>query len=127
MKGHYVGDHSTARNRVHDVSEMTTLASRLRLRRKDKGWTQERLAEKQAPRRQSSKKIENGKSLRPRNVLKLAQALGVSPAWLMFGQKNFDELADEGIAMATAWSKLHKPHRWSAMKQAILKIVARNS
>ena len=106
---------------------MTTLASRLRLRRKDKGWTQEQLAEKTGSTQAVIQKIENGKSLRPRNVLKLAQALGVSPAWLMFGQESFDELADEGIEMATAWSKLHKPHRWPAMKHAILKIVARNS
>ena len=105
---------------------MKTLASRLRLRRKEKGWTQEQLAEKTGSTQAVIQKIENGKSLRPRNVLKLAQALGVSPAWLMFGQESFDELDDEGIEMATAWSKLHEPNR-SGIKRAILKIVARNS
>ena len=111
---------------VHDISKMTTLASRLRLARKEKGWTQMQLAEKTGSTQAVIQKIENGKSLRPRNVVKLAQVLGVSPAWLMFGQESFDELDDEAIEMATAWSKLHEPHR-SSIKQAILKIVARNT
>ena len=110
---------------LHDVSETTTLASRLRLRRKEKGWTQKELAERTGSTQAVIQKIENGKSLRPRNVVKLAQALGVSPAWLMFGQESFDELNDEAIEMATAWSKLQEPHR-SAIRQAILKIVARS-
>ena len=110
---------------VHDVSETTTLASRLRLRRKAKGWTQKELAERTGSSQAVIQKIENERSLRPRNVVKLAQALGVSPAWLMFGQENFDELDDEAIEIATAWWNLQEPHR-SAIKQVILKIVARN-
>ena len=109
---------------VHDVSVMTTLASRLRSARKKKGWTQDQLAQKTGSTQAVIQKIENGKSLRPRNVVKLAQALGVSPGWLVFGQESFDELDDEAIEMASAWSKLHEPHR-SAIKQAILKIVAK--
>ena len=108
------------------VSGATTLASRLRLRRKEKGWTQKELAERTGSTQAVIQKIENGKSLRPRNVVKLAQALGVSPAWLMFGQESFDELNDEAIEMATAWSKLQEPHR-SALKQAILNSVPTNT
>ena len=110
---------------LRHISETTTLASRLRLRRKEKGWTQYELAERTGSTQGVIQKIENGKSLRPRNVAKLAQALGVSPAWLMFGQESFDELDDEAIEIATAWWKLQEPHR-SAIKQVILKIVARN-
>jgi hypothetical protein len=31
-------------------------------------------------------KIENGKSLRPRNIMDIAQVLNVNPAWLQFGE-----------------------------------------
>ena len=110
---------------LHDVSETTTLAGRLKLRRKEKGWTQKELAKRTASTQSVIQKIENGRSLRPRNIVKLAQALGVRPAWLMFGQENFDDWNDEAIEVVTAWSKLQEPHR-SAIKQAILRIVARN-
>ena len=75
-------------------------------------------------------KIENGRSLRPRNIVKLAQMLQVSPAWLMFGQPSVEEIFEEeldaaALEIANAWSTLAEPHR-SSIKLAILNIVSRN-
>ena len=51
-------------------------------------------------------KIENGKSLRPRKIDKIAEALDVKAAWLMFGNDRFDELDGEAMEIATAWAGL---------------------
>jgi ribosome-binding protein aMBF1 (putative translation factor) len=50
---------------THEISEMTTLAARLRSKRRQLGWTQERLAEAAGTTQAVIQKIENGKSLRP--------------------------------------------------------------
>lgn len=109
------------------ATQATTLAERLRSKRKQKGWTQKQLAEMTGSNQAAIQKIENGKSLRPRNVLKLAEALQVSPAWLQFGDVQLDEeLDDETLEMADAWSKLPEPHR-SSIKQAVLRMALRRS
>ena len=93
----------------------------MRGRRRDLGWTQTQLADKVGTSQAVIQKIENGKSLRPRILESLAAALDVKPAWLMFGVEEADELAEDALEMARAWTRLKEPHR-SAMREAILRI-----
>ena len=97
------------------------LGARMRGRRRDLGWTQTQLADKVGTSQAVIQKIENGKSLRPRILESLAAALDVKPAWLMFGVEEADELAEDALEMARAWTRLKEPHR-SAMREAILRI-----
>ena len=103
--------------------DISTLGGRLRKRRRELGWTQMYLAERVGTSQAVIQKIENGKSLRPRILEEIADALSVRPAWLQFGVEEVGELNEEAIELARAWSKLKEPHR-SAMKEAILKIGA---
>ena len=98
-----------------------TLAERLRDRRKEFGLTQVQLAEEVGTSQAVIQKIENGKSLRPRNLEELAQALAVSPSWLMFGVEEVGELSGDALELARAWSTLPEPHR-SAMRDAIYRM-----
>lgn len=97
-----------------------TLGGRLRLKRKEHGWTQQMLADKVGTSQAVIQKIENGKSLRPRNLNNIAIALGVSPAWLMFGTETIDALNEDAIEVAKAWQKLVEPQR-SALREAVIK------
>ena len=107
--------------RSRNNDDLSSLGGRLRVRRKELGWTQMYLAEQVGTSQAVIQKIENGKSLRPRILEQIADALGVRPAWLMFGVEEVGELNEEAIELARAWAKLSEPHR-SAMKDAILKI-----
>ncbi len=99
----------------------STLAGRLRKRRKDIGWTQIQLAEEVGTSQAVIQKIENGKSLRPRILEDLATALDVLPSWLMFGVDEVPDLDREVLELARAWSNLPEPHR-SAMRDAIFRM-----
>jgi transcriptional regulator with XRE-family HTH domain len=59
---------------------------RLRNARRLNGSTQEQLAQKAGTNQAVIQKIENGKSIRPRVIMELAEALKVNPAWLQFGE-----------------------------------------
>lgn len=107
--------------RTNRHGDLESLGGRLRRRRKELGWTQMYLAEQVGTSQAVIQKIENGKSLRPRILEQIADALEVRPAWLMFGVEEVGELNEEAIELARAWSRLSEPHR-SAMKDAILKI-----
>lgn len=102
------------RSRRDDTS---TLAGRLRKRRREFGWTQVQLAEEVGTSQAVIQKIENGKSLRPRNIVAIAEALEVEPAWLMFGASETAELSPEAIEVAKAWSELSEPDRSNVMDQ----------
>ena len=80
--------------------DTTTLAGRLRKRRREFGWTQVQLAEEVGTSQAVIQKIENGKSLRPRILEDLAKALDVSPSWLMFGVEEVSALDDEALELA---------------------------
>jgi transcriptional regulator with XRE-family HTH domain len=109
--------------REKDEYDLTTLGGRLRKRRRELKWTQEYLAHRVDSSQAVIQKIENGKSLRPRILERIADALGVTPAWLQFGVEQAGELNEEAIELARAWAGLEEPHR-SAMKEAIIKIGA---
>jgi DNA-binding XRE family transcriptional regulator len=54
--------------------------------RREKNLTQAKLGKLVGNSRAAVQKIENGKSLQPRNTIDLAEALDVNPAWLQFGE-----------------------------------------
>ena len=98
-----------------------TLAERLRNARLEKGWSQDFLASRAETSQAVIQKIENGKSLRPRNIERIAVALGLRPAWLMFGVNESGLLGDDAIQVARAWSQLKDPER-SAMRDTIYRL-----
>jgi len=105
---------------VHVKDEdFSTLGKRLRKARKDKNWTQEQLAVHADTSQAVIQKIENGKSLRPRKIDRIAEVLEVSPAWLQFGTEDGDEPGDEAMEVARLWAGLDEPYR-STLKEAIL-------
>ena len=91
--------------------EPDSLGGRLRQKRRELGMTQEQLAERADTTQAVIQKIENGKSLRPRKTDKLADALGVKAAWLMFGSDRFDSVEAEAMEIASAWSRLDEALR----------------
>jgi len=101
--------------------DTSSLAGRLRKRRREFGWTQVQLAEEVGTSQAVIQKIENGKSLRPRILEDLAKALDVSPSWLMFGVEEISALNEEALDLAKAWANLPEPHR-SAMRDAIFRM-----
>ena len=96
---------------VTDLDTPRTLGERMRARRLEKGWTQEQLARRAGTNQAVIQKIENGKSLRPRKIDKIAEELGVSPSWLMFGEDGDVGLEPDAVRIAEQWSQLPEPHR----------------
>ena len=68
---------------------MFTVGERLRRSRERKAWTQAELASRAQVTQLTIIRIENGKT-RPRlpTVRKLADALGVDPGWILFGEED---------------------------------------
>lgn len=101
--------------------EADSLGARLTRSRLRRGWTQHELAHTVGTSQAVVQRIETGKCKHPRNIHKLADALDVSPAWLMYGVEVMDGIEQDAVETARAWSKLQEPHR-SALKEMILKI-----
>lgn len=91
--------------------KMDTLGTRLRRKRREKGWTQDELAHRAGTNQAVIQKIENGKSLRPRKINEIASVLEVNPAWLMFGDKSTTGLDKEALEVAKTWLQLPEPIR----------------
>jgi transcriptional regulator with XRE-family HTH domain len=110
---------------VRELSEqghrpaLPTLATRLRSARKGHKWSQQDLADRAGTTQAVIQKIENGKSLRPRNIVAIAAALEVDPSWLMFGASETAEISPEAIAVAKAWSELNEPDRSNVRDQLL--------
>jgi transcriptional regulator with XRE-family HTH domain len=98
-----------------------TLGQRMRYKRLEKGWTQEQLAAQAGTNQAVIQKIENGKSLRPRKIDRIAMVLDVNPAWLMFGDESAATLPPDARNIAEAWNKLPEPHK-SRIRQEILNL-----
>lgn len=90
---------------------LDTIAERLKYARSRKGFTQEELAKMTNTSQDVIQKIENGKSLRPRNIEKIAKALDVSPAWLQFGSADLDKLDADAVKIAIRLSDLTPEQR----------------
>jgi transcriptional regulator with XRE-family HTH domain len=97
-------------NEQRNALSADNVGGRLRLARNEKGWTQQELAVRARTTQAVIQKIENGRSHRPRCLEHLAQALGVSPAWLMFGGEKL-RLDADAVEVAKAWSVLEEPQR----------------
>jgi transcriptional regulator with XRE-family HTH domain len=65
--------------------ELPGLSRRIKARREELKWTQERLAEAAGVSREHVNRVEKGKNRTPHTVDKLALALGVHPLWLTTG------------------------------------------
>lgn len=96
-----------------------TIGLRLRIKRRERGLTQEALALLIDSSQSAVQKIENGHSLRPRNLHKLADALEVSSSWLAFGEGAANLIDAEAQEVAEAWAKLPK-HLQRQVKNQIL-------
>lgn len=96
----------------------------MRFRRLEKGLTQEQLAELAGTNQAVIQKIENGKSLRPRKIDKIAAVLDVNPAWLMFGNEKADPLPPDIVDLVQALSKLPENEQ-ARIRQEILELSAR--
>jgi transcriptional regulator with XRE-family HTH domain len=107
-------------NQQSNALSSDNVGGRLRLARAEKGWTQEELAGRARTTQAAIQKIENGRSHRPRCLERLAQALSVSPAWLMFGGARAG-LNAEAVEVARAWSVLEEPQRSIVRKLLIQK------
>lgn len=124
---HYIP--TTLTNKRQQTTMSTTLAQRLRFQRKKKSLTQQALADLAGTTQDVIQKIENGRSLRPRIIEKLAEVLETSPAWLQFGIEELDNLDEDSVetaleiselsneqkaaikAMITAFQKANKPNQ----------------
>jgi transcriptional regulator with XRE-family HTH domain len=104
-------------------SAPNSLGERLRQKRKEMGWTQEQLAARAGTTQAVIQKIENGKSLRPRKIDKIAEPLGVLPAWLMFGDERYDDIDAEAMEILVAWQKLDPVSRAHFKRQLLGKIL----
>ena len=100
---------------------LRTLGERVRYKRHQKGWTQDQLAIHADTNQAVIQKIENGKSLRPRKIDKIAEVLGVNPAWLMFGEQQANQLSDEAREVATYWQSL-PPNERARIKLEVMRI-----
>ncbi|WP_089528512.1 LexA family protein [Pantoea ananatis] len=62
-----------------------SLSDRVKKRRLELGLTQAEAAERAGIRQQSWQSIEDGKTLKPRNIVGISEALNCDPSWLMNG------------------------------------------
>ena len=83
-----------------------SIASRLKSARKTANLTQERLAQASGVTQGAIQKVENGKSHRPRKLKKIADVLGVSPAWLLLGEEGSFPLSDDEKALLMRFRQL---------------------
>ena len=100
---------------------LRTLGERVRYKRHQKGWTQDQLAMHADTNQAVIQKIENGKSLRPRKIDKIADVLDVNPAWLMFGDQDAIYLSDEAKEFASYWEQL-PPNEKARIKSEVMRI-----
>lgn len=82
----------------------TTLPDRIKATRQKLGWSQARLASEAGVSQSTIGNIESGFRQRPRELVSIAQALGVSPEWLETGrtQNKLLELVQQGSAADVA-------------------------
>ena len=80
---------------------LNSLGERLRFRRRELGLTQDELALLSGTNQAVIQKIENGKSLRPRKLDVIADALKITPAWLLYGDEKNTQLTPEAKKSAS--------------------------
>ncbi len=68
------------------ISGPEHIGIRLRTSRREHGFTQDQLAREAGTNQAVIQKIENGRSMRPRQIMRIAEVLEINPAWLQFGE-----------------------------------------
>ncbi len=68
------------------ISGPEHIGIRLRTSRREHGFTQDQLAREAGTNQAVIQKIENGRSMRPRHIMRIAEVLEINPAWLQFGE-----------------------------------------
>lgn len=88
---------------------MKTLAERIAKRREELGMSQNALAKKTKVSQQSINKIETGQTRNPRHLDKLAEALDVTPQWLLFGtHKAHESDVKDSSLEAREWESMEQ-------------------
>ena len=85
---------------------LNSLGERMRFRRRELGLTQDELALLSGANQAVIQKIENGKSLRPRKLDVIADALKITPAWLVYGDGKNTQLTPEAKKVGKLWMRL---------------------
>ena len=85
---------------------LNSLGERMRYRRRELGLTQDELALLSGTNQAVIQKIENGKSLRPRKLDVIADALKIIPAWLLYGEEKNTQLTPEAKKVGKLWMRL---------------------
>ena len=67
------------------INRVNTIATRLKQAREARGWSQEQLAAEAGVSQGTIGNIESGARKRPRDILRIVAAAGVSPEWLQDG------------------------------------------
>lgn len=88
------------------LPRLNTFAERLVWARLQIGMTQDELAEASGIRRDALAKAETGKTKRPKRMKELADALGVPPAWLAFGEDKIDMWDEDTLNFADMYQRL---------------------
>ena len=86
---------------MSEVETLNSLGERLRFRRRELGLTQDELALLWGTNQAVIQKIENGKSLRPRKLDTIADALKITPSWLLYGEERNTQLTPEAKKSAS--------------------------
>lgn len=96
---------------------LATVGERLCFARERAGLTQSELAKRAGVSQGTIGNIESGTRNRPRNLLKIARALGVSPDWLESGAGSMRG-APQADASASAWPfELISREQWDALSE----------
>jgi len=88
------------------LPSLDTLGQRVKWARERAGYTQPQLAKLLRMDQTTVSAIELDKIQNPRNLDKLAKALGVPPAWLRFGVANIETLTDKQVGAIFALAAL---------------------
>jgi transcriptional regulator with XRE-family HTH domain len=88
------------------AKEQQSFSQRLKEARTKAGLSQYELARRSGVSRDVIAQCEAGKIMRPKGLEELAKVLGVSPAWLAFGDDRIDKISKEGLELALLWEDM---------------------
>ena len=97
---------------------LNSLGERMRFRRRELGLTQDELALLSGTNQAVIQKIENGKSLRPRKLDVIADALNITPAWLVYGDEKNTQLTPEAKKVGKLWMRLSEREQMRIQRDA---------
>ena len=93
------------------LPDLPDLAARVNWGRTRLGWNQTKLARAVGADQTTISSIETGETRQPRIIYRIGKALGLSPAWLMFGISELDRLDRADIVRALKIQQLSNKSR----------------